>query len=202
MQSIQKVFLFLSFAVGTCLATGQGQPPVASSPNAQVDLAALVKQQFGPTFTVASKFPTVLITADFDGDGVEDAVIVANSNEPFPDSFAFKYTVSDPYDAYFGMGNPATASQFSTDDPSRKHVLLIIFGTGSEAWRSATPKDKFVIVNLPFDDIAVGRILVKKNKPPLFAIKTHEAQIMDSAVYWDAKKKRWKWEPGGSAGAL
>ncbi|HEY6248522.1 MAG TPA: hypothetical protein VI685_01100 [Candidatus Angelobacter sp.] len=193
---MSRVALCFCFAVATCIAGEQSQPAPASQAAATPDLAALVKQQFGATFTIPAKFPTPLITADFDGDGVEDAVIVASSTEPFPDSYAFKYKVADPYNAYFGMGNPVMSSKFNTNDPQRDHDLLIIFGSGPEAWRSATPKDKFVVVNLPFDDIAVGRMLIKKNKPPIFVIKARESQIMDSAVWWDAKKKRWKWEPG------
>lgn len=206
MGSICRVASYLCFAIIACIAGGQSSSPAAgtqqsasqpgTTPN--VDLAAIVKQQFGATFTLPAKFPTPLITADFDGDGVEDAVIVATSAEPFPDSFAFKYKVIDPYNAYFGMGNPAVSSTFGTSDPQRNHQLLIIFGSGAEAWRAATPKEKFVMINLPFDEIAVGRMLIKKNKPPIFVIKAREAQIMDSAVWWDAKKKRWKWEPGNA----
>jgi hypothetical protein len=197
MVSIRRVFLCLGFSVTACIAGGQGNPAPASSQQAPpFDLAALVKQQFGATFTLQAKFPTPIITADFDGDGVEDAAIVATSAEPFPDSVGFKYTVSDPYNAYFGMGNPAISSKFGTSDPQRDHDLLIILGDGPDAWRSATPKNKFVIINLPFDDISVGRLLIKKNKPPVFVIKARESQLMDSAVWWDAKKKRWKWEPG------
>ena len=173
-------------------------PPPNPPPAAAGDLASLVKQQFGDTFTLPAKFPTPVITADFDGDGVEDVAIVASSKEPFPDSYAFKYKVVDPYSAYFGMGNPALSASFSTADPLRDHDLLIIFGAGPDAWHATVPKEKFVVINLPFDDIAVGRMLVKKNKPPVFVIKARESELMDSAVWWDAKRKRWKWEPGGS----
>ena len=198
MDFMRRVLVCLGFTVAVCIAGGQSQAPQAAPQAGIPDLASLVKQQFGSTFTLPGKFPTPLITADFDGDGVEDAVIVANSSEPFPDSYAFKYKVIDPYSAYFGLGNPKISSSFSTADPLRNHDLLIIFGSGSDAWRSATPKDKFVVINLPFDDIAVGRMLIKKNKPPIFVIKARESQIMDSAVWWDAKKKKWKWEPGGA----
>jgi len=32
-------------------------------------------------------------------------------------------------------------------------------------------------------------MLISKKKPPIFVIKALEAQIMDSAVWWEAKKK-------------
>src|SRR5215470_14634109 len=116
MNSMRRVFVCLGFMVAVCIAGGQSQPQAAPQPGIP-DLASLVKQQFGSTFTLPAKFPTPLITADFDGDGVEDAVIVADSSEPFPDSFSFKYKVIDPYNAYFGLGNPSISASFSTVDP-------------------------------------------------------------------------------------
>ena len=158
-------------------------------------LAALVKKQFGATFKLPAKFPTPLITADFDGDGVEDVAIVASSKEPLPDSFAFKYEVSDPYHAFFGFGNPKIMSSMSAD-AEHSHDVLVIFGSGKEAWHAATPKAKFVLINVPFDSLEVGRMLISKKKPPIFIIKALETQVMSSAVWYDAKKKKWKWEPG------
>lgn len=189
-SAVRGIFL------AACLAAAQTQPAASPAPAGPADLATLVKQQFGTTFALQPKFPTPLITADFDGDGVEDAVIVATSAEPFPDSYAFKYTVVDPYNSYFGLGNPAISAAFSTVDPTRNHDLLVILGAGPEGWRSATPKAKFVMINVPFDDIAVGRMLIKRDKPPIFVIRTRESQLLDSSVFWDAKKKRWRWQPG------
>ena len=185
----------------TCMAAAQSpqtSPPAATVAPSSVDttqLAAIVKQQFGDTFTIPAKFPTPVITADFDGDGVEDVAIVANSKDPMPDSYAFKYEVADPYHAYFGFGNPKFTSTFRAD-PEHSHHLLVIFGNGKEGWHSTTPKGKFVLVNVPFDTLEVGRMLISKKKPPIFVIKAVEAQVMDSAVWWEAKKKRWRWEPG------
>jgi len=175
------------------------QPQQNAVPLETGQLAALVKQQFGSTFSLPAKFPTPLITADFDGDGIEDVAIVANSKDPMPDSYSFKYEVADPYGGYFGFGNPTETSEFSTNDPTRNHVLLVIFGAGAEGWRSATPKAKFALINVPFDDIMTGRIMLKKNKPPVFTIRVVEAKIMDSNVFWDVKKKKWKWSPGQMA---
>jgi hypothetical protein len=198
MKSMSRAASLLGIILAACLAGGQTHPqPPAPATAAQPSgepLAALVKQQFGPTFSLPTNFPTPVITADFDGDGVEDIAIVASSSEPLPDSYTFKYRVMDPYNGYFGMNDPAMSLTFSVPDPQRNHFLLVIFGVKGEGWHAATPKAKFVIVNVPFDTIAVGRMLVKKKKPPIFVIKTQETQLMESAVFWDGKK--WKWEPG------
>ncbi|HEY6309140.1 MAG TPA: hypothetical protein VI488_22075 [Candidatus Angelobacter sp.] len=191
----------MNFAVrvlflAACLVAAQSPAPPSAEQTAQTDLAAVVKQQFGGSFALKAKFPTPVIVADFDGDGVEDAAIVATSAEPFPDSFDFKYKVIDPYNAYFGFGNPNLTAAFGTVDPSRNHDLLIIFGSGKEGWHAAVPKAKYVMINVPFDEIAVGRMLIKKAKPPIFVIRAREYQLMDSAVWWDAKKQRWRWQPG------
>jgi hypothetical protein len=189
--------LFLAVCVAAAQSP-QSSQPAAGTPAPGFDaaqLATLVKQQFGDTFTIPAKFPTPVITADFDGDGVEDVAIVANSKDPLPDSYAFKYQVADPYHAYFGFGDPRLTSSFRAD-PEHSHHLLVIFGSGKEAWHAATPKNKFVLINVPFDTVEVGRMLISKKKPPIFVIKALEAQVMDSAVWWEAKKKRWRWEPG------
>jgi hypothetical protein len=178
--------------------SSQSAVPAASAATAEsTQLAAIVKQQFGDTFTIPAKFSPPFISADFDGDGVEDVAIVADSKDPLPDSFAFKYEVADPYHAYFGFGNPKVTSTFSAD-PGHTHHFLVIFGSGKESWHAATPKAKFVLINVPFDTFEVGRMLINKKKPPIFVIKALESQVMDSSVWWEAKKKRWRWEPGNT----
>jgi len=189
-----------SFFLIACLVTAQSPAPqtpaAAPAPIKMENVGDIVKEQFGPNFTIPAKFPTVLITADFDGDGVEDVAIVADSRDPITDSFDYKYSVSDPFYSYFGYGNPANTVSFGRADAGHNHDLLIIFGSGVDAWHSATPKAKFVVINVPFDEIVVGRMLIKKGKPPIYVIKAQEMRSMeDSAVFWDAKKKKWKWQP-------
>jgi hypothetical protein len=159
---------------------------------------SLVQQQFGTTFSLAEKSPTPIMTADLDGDGVEDLVMVAQSKDPLPDSYQFKYQVQDPYNSFFGFGDIRETAGMGRLDPKQNHALLVIFGTGPQAWRAAAPKAKFVLLNVPFDSIEVGRMLIKKKKPPINVIKAIEAQVMESSVFWDAKKKRWRWEPGNT----
>ncbi|HET9182081.1 MAG TPA: hypothetical protein VFP59_08110 [Candidatus Angelobacter sp.] len=157
----------------------------------------IVQQQFGSSFALAQKFPTPVITTDLDGDGVEDLVMVAESKDPLPDSYQYKYVVEDPYHSFFGFGDVRETAAMGRFDP-QNHPLLVVFGAGAQAWRAATPKAKFVLINVPFDSIEVGRMLVKPKKPPIFVIKAVEAQEMESSVFWDAKKKRWRWEPGNT----
>src|SRR5581483_551505 len=196
MMFLGKVLLFAAcVAAAQTPQTANPAPAADSSSLSQEQLAALVKQQFGDTFTIPARYAKTVMTVDFDGDGVEDLAVVANSKDPLPDSYNFKYEVADPYSAYFGMGNPRLSTSFSSD-PEHAFHLLVIFGSGKDAWRAATPKAKFVLINIPFDTVELGRMLISKKKPPIFVIKALEARVMDSAVFWDAKKKRWRWEPG------
>ena len=69
---------------------------------------------------------------------------------PMADQAEDNFTVIDPYNTFFGYGNTKITTQFASEDPAmRGLVLLVIHGTGPEAWRAATPKAKFVIINLP-----------------------------------------------------
>lgn len=181
-----------------CAALAVGQTSPASSADKLQPFNALAQQQFGATFNITEKTPTSIITGDFDGDGVEDVVMVADSKDPLPDSYQYKYQVEDPYNAFFGFGDPRQTAGMGRIDPRQNHDLLVIFGAGAEAWHASTPKAKFVLINVPFDSVQLGRMLVKKKKPPIFVIKAIETQMSESAIYWDAKKKHWRWEPGNS----
>ena len=174
-------------------------PAAAPTPAATTidltQLAALVKQQFGDTFTLPAKFPTPLITADFDGDGVQDIAIVANSKDPLPDSYAFKYEC------------PILTTLISAlAIPSSCPLLALILNARIICWSSLATEKRLARRNaqskICHDESSirfnstVGRMLISKKKPPVFVIKAIESQVMDSAVCWEAKKKRWRWEPG------
>jgi hypothetical protein len=196
MKSLGRVVL-----LATCVAAAQSSqktdPPGPDSGKATaISVAPLIKKQFGPTFTATTTLPRTVLSADFDGDGVEDVVIAADSNDPMPDSYEYKYQVSDPYNSFFGFGDPRQTANMSHYDPGHTHDLLIIFGAGPDAWRSATPKAKFVLINVPFDTFELGRLLIKKNKPPIFVVKMQEARLIESTIFFDARKKRWRWQPG------
>jgi hypothetical protein len=186
-------FLLKGIFLAACLAVVQSSIGAPAKPES---ISPLVKKQFGAAFTVTTYLAAAVITADFDGDGIEDVAIVADSKDPLPDSYEFKYEVSDPYNSFFGFGDPRHTAAFGRLDAKRNHDVLVIFGAGEDAWRAETPKAKFVLINVPFDTVEVGRMLLKKGRPPIFMIRASEAELMDSIVYWDVKKKRWRWQPG------
>ncbi len=182
--------LLIVLGASVAMSAPQGAPP---PPNLiPQELKDLVKKQFGPAHTVVDDFTPVLLTGDLNGDGVEDAVIVGRSKNPLVDAQGFSYKVQDPHHAYFGFGDPKITYEFNLRDPLRNRFLLVIHGVGPEAWRAATPKQKFVLINVPFDRLSLSRILIKKKV--IVAISAEETSILTSAVYWDGKKK-YKWEP-------
>jgi len=200
MRFVSRLLCCVALCLG-CFAQ-QAAPPASQF----ADLQQLVTKQFGPDFILVTSFPSYeprdagkplmsspLVTGDFDGDGIEDAVIVATCKNPLLGEQAFHYKVVDPYDAYFGWSDPKVTVEFGSQDPSRRRFLLVIHGSGSEGWRSATPKSKFVIINLPFDRLTVSRMTVKKKA--VSAINAEESGGMVSVIFWDGKKYRW--EPSG-----
>jgi hypothetical protein len=69
--------------------------------------------------------------------------------------------------------------------------MLVIHGSGAKAWRSATPKAKFVVVNLPYRTISVRKMRLKKKN--IEAVYVEEAGEMEesSALFFDGKKFRY-----------
>ena len=150
-----------------------------------------IQKQFGVTCTLMAGPPTY--TADLDGDGIEDAVIVAKCTNPLMDETENNFKVLDPYNSFFGYGDTKATSQFASEDPlARGRVLLIIHGAGPDAWHSATPKAKFVIINLPFRQIAVRKLMVKKKAVMAIYAEETSADQMTSVIFWDGKKYRYQ----------
>jgi hypothetical protein len=170
------------------------QAPKPDASTATVD-NAFVQKTFGSTCTLISG-PQPL-AADLDGDGVEDIVIVARCTNPLIDQDQDNFQLIDPYNAFFGYGNPKITSQFASEDPERRGlVLLVIHGAGPEAWRSPRPKAKFVIINLPFKQVMVRKLTVKKKTVMAIFAEETGGDNMTSATFWDGKKYRY--EPLGS----
>lgn len=170
-------------------AAQQPAPAMAPLP-AGVDEA--VKRQFGDNFTVVGDFATPVFTADFDGDSVEDVVVVARVQKPaqiLADAELLNYKVLDPHHTYFGFGDPKVTAGFNVDE-ERSKTLLVIHGSGKEAWRAAAPKAKFALINVPFDRLGVVRMKFKKKV--VTAITADETRVMSSLLYFDGKKYRWE----------
>jgi hypothetical protein len=146
-----------------------------------------VHRQFGDQFTF---IPSVGVAyGDLDGDGVEDVVIAARCKNPMLDQSENNFTVIDPYNAFFGYGNPQVTTTFSEGDPSlRGLVILIIHGSGPEAWRSPKPKAKYVVVNLPYKAIYVRKFTLKKRKIEALYVEEAGSLGASSAVFYDGKK--------------
>jgi len=154
-----------------------------------------VQKEFGANCSVIGLPP---LQADLNGDGIVDIVIPARCTSPMMDEAEQNYLVVDPYNAFFGYGNPRITTQFSTEDPQRRGFsLLIIHGAGVDAWHSVSPKAKFMIVNLPFKNIYVKRMVVKKKARLAIFVDETGGDAMTSALFWDGKKYRY--EPMGSS---
>ena len=221
MSNCKRAFILLICCAGF-LVWGQAPStpsapatPAASASGAQIsasELAALVQKQFGGGFEIVTSPPLAkiggakpmgdipenaawspLLIGDFDGDGVEDAVIIARNKNALIESDAYHYKVSDPYSDHFGYGNPEVTMDFNAHDPVHNLDLLIIHGSGKEGWRADKPKAKYVIINIPFEMASVARATLKKKA--VDAIRVEESDTMSSLIFWDGKKYRYT--PGG-----
>jgi len=188
MQSLSFCpLIVLGFALS---ATAQ-QPPAASAVDND-----FIQKQFGSTCTLMAGPPQVKV--DMDGDGIEDLVVAARCMNALLDQAESNFTVIDPYNSFYGYGNTKITTQFATEDPAtRGLVLLVIHGAGPEAWRAAVPKAKFVIINLPFKQIAVKKLTVKKKTVMAIYAEETGGDRMTSATFWDGK--RYRYQPIGSS---
>lgn len=173
----------------------------SASAQANKDLSTVndefVHQQFGDSCSLMPGFAPM--TADLNGDGIEDLVLVARCKNPLIDQGDKNYRVIDPMDSFYGYGNTSITSSFGQEDPQLRGVdVLIIHGAGADAWRAAQPGLKFVVINLAVKTIAVKKMRITRKKTGT-AIYVEEASgdEMTSALFWDGKKYRY--EPLGSA---
>ncbi len=182
--------IFVCFALSFISLAQQSKTPAT----APVD-DDFIQKQFGSTCKLMPGPPQ--LKADMDNDGIEDLVVAARCTNPLADQAEDNFVVVDPYNTFYGYGNTKITTQFASEDPAvRGLVLLVIHGSGPEAWRASTPKAKFVIINLPFKQIAVKKLIVKKK--PIMAIYAEETggDRMTSTTFWDGKKYRY--QPLGS----
>lgn len=173
--------LSLSVLLVPALLAGQSAPKIDND---------FVQRAFGKDFTLIPEVGGMV--GDLDGDGVEDVVIGARSKNPLLDQAEHDYTVIDPYYTFFGYGDPAITMSFVEENQLRRGVVvLIIHGAGPEAWRSATPKAKFVMINLPYVALSVRRMRFKKKTVQAIYCEEGNELRETSAVFFDGKKYRY-----------
>jgi hypothetical protein len=191
MQPFRLICILVVFGLALELVALSQQPPAQSSIDND-----FVQKQFGSTCTLMPGPPQ--LRADMDGDGIEDLVVAARCTNALADQADKNFTVIDPYNSFYGYGNTKITTQFASEDPlTRGLVLLVIHGSGPEAWRATTPKAKFVIINLPFKQVAVKKLTVKKKTVMAIYADETGGDRMTSATFWDGKKYRY--QPIGSS---
>lgn len=168
------VALISSFAIAQTGPTSSAITP---------QMTEFVGLNFGPAFSLIDRYPVLL--GDMDGDGTEDAIFVlTRKDNPLLDEAQFHYKVVDPYDEYFGFGDPKVTISFNAHDPDQVKYIAIVHN-----WRAATPKAKFLVINLPFEKLSLTRIPHKKKT--VTALAAEELGGLTSAIYWDGKKYKW-----------
>jgi hypothetical protein len=193
--SVLMALLVLAGGSSPLNAQSKKQPPPppghATHPSPAVT-DDFVHKQFGENCSLLSGPPQFV--ADFDGDGVDDLVIAARCKNPIADQAEYSFKVVDPYNSFMGFGDVKVTSTFASDAPERRGIsLLIIHGTGPDAWRSETPKAKFLMINLPFKALAVKKLEVKKKTIlGIYMEERGEGEDTSSVVYWDGKKYRYQ----------
>ena len=181
-----RTFFFLFFS--SALAVAQSGPKIDND---------FVHQQFGDSCNLEAGWPP--LTGDLNGDGIPDLAFVARCTNPLVDQDEKNFLVIDPMDSFYGYGTVSITSSMGQIDPRLKGLcILVIHGAGPDAWHSATPGPKFVIINLAVKNFALRRMHVTKKKTAA-AIYVEEATAdeMTGAIFWDGKKYRYS--PLGSA---
>lgn len=143
----------------------------------------LAEKQFGPGYKLDEKFDQ--FRADFDGDGHEDLALVLTTKDPLGNSAKFEYKVVDPYDSYFGFGDPKITSRFANFGDGTSHCIAVIHD-----WKAEKPKAKFMIVNFPFKTLTVAYNTFKNKS--VAAFYGHEIGGLNGIVFWGGKKYRWE----------
>ena len=183
--------IFFLLLISSCASALVKAPAPATVDN------DFIHQQFSSTCDLEPQWAPM--TADLNGDGVEDLVVVARCKNPLIEQDDKNYRVIDPLDSFYGYGNTKITTAFGQDDPRLRGIcLLIIHGSGPEAWRAAAPEAKFVIINIAVKTVVVRKMKIsKKRSATAIYIEEETGDEMTSAIFWDGKKYRY--DPLGSA---
>jgi hypothetical protein len=196
-MSSSKLLLLpaLALLLTVAAAAQKKQPPPppahAKSPSPAVT-DELIHKQFGDNCSLLPGPPQFV--ADMDDDGVEDLVVAARCKNPMADKDEYGFVVADPYDSSLGYSDIKVTSTFASDEPDRRGIsLLIIHGAEKDGWRAEKPKAKFLLINLPFKNLTVKRLAMKKKTIlGIYMEETGEGEDTSSVVFWDGKKYRYQ----------
>ena len=193
---ISLPLLVFSLGAVLCASLAAAQDNASGVTPALVD-NKFVHQQFGDSCSLEPSFAPMV--ADLNSDGVADIVLVARCKNALIDQGEKNYKVIDPMDSFYGYGNTAITTSFAPDDPKLRGVaLLVIHGSGPDAWRSATPLAKFVIINIPVKTLTLKKMKVRRKKVVnAIYVEQASADEMTAVVLWDGKKYRY--QPLGSS---
>jgi hypothetical protein len=184
-----RIFLLLLLSL---TAAAQTNPPAPSPVDND-----FIHRQFSSTCNLDQQWAP--LTADMNGDGVEDLVVVARCKNPLIEQDDKNYRVIDPLDSFYGYGNTKITTGFGQEDPRLRGIcLLVIHGSGPEAWRSETPQAKFVIINLAVKSVTLKRMKISRKRSTIaIYVEEDTGDQMTSAIFWDGKKYRY--DPLGSS---
>jgi len=182
-------------AASFAFAHDKKQPPPPPAPAKSPVPAvtdAYVHKEFGDNCSLLGGPPQFV--GDLDGDGVDDLIVVARCKNPLADQAEYGFLVADPYNSFLGFGQVKVTSTFASDEPERKGIsLLIVHGVGPQAWRSDKPKPKFLLINLPFKNLTVKKLVLKKRTVlGIYMEEKGEGESTSSVIFWDGKKYRYQ----------
>ena len=197
-RAVSLRVLVVSLAIAATSATVCAEkkplppPPARAKSPAPAVTDEYVHKEFGDNCSLLSGPPQFV--GDLDGDGVDDLVVAARCKNPMADQAEYGFLVTDPYDSFLGFGEVKLTSTFASEVPDRKGVcLLIVHGVGTEAWRSDKTKPKFLLINLPFKNLTVKRLALKKRTVlGVYMEERGEGEETSSVVFWDGKKYRYQ----------
>ena len=185
--------LALVLTVAAAAQKKQPPPPPAHATHPSPAVTdELIQKQFGDNCSLLPGPPQFV--ADLDDDGVDDLLVAAKCKNPMADKDEYGFVVADPYNGALGYGDVKVTSTFSSDEPDRRGIsLLIIHGADKDAWRAEKPKAKFLLINLPFKTLTVKRLAQKKKTIlGIYMEEMGEGEDTSSVIYWDGKKYKYQ----------
>ena len=116
-----------------------------------------------------------------------DLALAAHVGNPLTNAVEHDYQVIDPYNAFFGYGNPKITEQFNVQDPRQQGlVVLIIHGAGAEGWHFSDSQSQVRGDQLRSTKLSLSRVQLKCKKT-VAAIAADEADTVSSVIYWSGK---------------